>query len=186
MEKSRTHNFFYNPYTIGIGTIIIGTPIASILYDLSKNKPLLSTIFFLVKWLYTAIITVLTYSIPVYVILIILFVLALIALGDIYIGNRNRKPILPEFINYKTDTLKYFKWSWDWYFNSLHNYWEIKDLNIHCSKCGTKMLTYKSYGNYVQYQCPRCNFQIDSTQQNFEHEHIIDALIKDNLDKRRM
>lgn len=184
MEKSRTHNFFYNPYTIGI-IIALFTVFVTILIDANKSKAIFSTISFVFNWLVVGIIAILTYRIPIYAILLFLFVLVfvLIVLGNIYFGNGKSKLSLPKFINYKTDTLKNFKWSWDWRFNSLHNYWEIKDLNIHCPKCDTKMLTYESYSNYIEYKCPRCSFLIDNTQHNFEPKHIIDALIKDNLDK---
>lgn len=185
MEKSKTHKFFNNPWTITIGGTVIGSIIVSLIIDSTKNKPLLSTIVLSLNWIYTTIIKLLIYTIPVYMILLIVFVLILILLGLIYIKDTSNKINSPVFINYTTDKLKVFKWSWHWHYNTHIKKWQMVDLTIHCPNlnCDTKMLTCGSYGSYVYYLCPRCNYQIDSTQRNFEEIHIIEALIFDNIDR---
>ncbi len=185
MEKSRIHKFLNNLWTITIGGGIIVYIFGTIVIDLYNKKAILSTIVLSFNWIYTTIIKLLTYTVPVYMILLIVFVLVLIFLGLIYIKDTSNTINSPVFINYTTDTLKGFKWSWNWHFNTYIKKWEIEDLKIHCPelKCDTKMVVYKSYPNYIKYQCPRCGLEIDNTHQYFEQDYIIEALINDNIDK---
>lgn len=178
MKKSKSQSILLNPWVYGISITIIG----GLIVDKLKNKPIFSTITDTLTWIYSNAISILTFKIPLYITLLILLIL-LIIYFSYQVITKNEADIFPPFTNYKTDSLKQFKWSWNWYFNKHINKWVIEDLRIHCPKCDTKMKITIFLGNYEEYQCPRCSYKINNHESGFEEKDIIEALIIDNLDK---
>lgn len=165
-----------NPWSISIGTATFSL-FLTILYDLVKSKPILSSIGQIISWVIKVIVSILTFDIKVYWILIFLIVIVLVLF--LFVTNSKPENSKPVFINYKTEKFKKLRWSWSWKYNTKQNAWNVSDLTAHCPKCDTTMLDSDSGIYGLRYECPRCNYVISGG--DYEFKDRIETLILDNL-----
>jgi hypothetical protein len=168
-----------SPWTIGIGTAIFSFSL-TLLNDLFKEKPILSSIWQIIKWVGNLIWKILNFDIKVW--WIILFIIGIILL--IYIIDKFQKEELPKSNSndYKEDWIKGLKWSWDWEFSNSRNSWILSDLTAHCPKCDTPMIEQSmSIGTY--FDCPRCNYK--EHNRPGDESYKVQKIIIDNINRRK-
>lgn len=155
------------PWTISIGTLLL-----TILYDYFKSKPILSTIWQLLKIIGNFIVSFLNFNLKVWW-LIIIFIFVIII---IYLINKfqPKEDIKPDFYNYREDNFQGFRWTWKWDFNPYKGGWVISDLNAHCPKCDTRLIDFS--------ECPRCDFIIFDKLESYKIQHII----LDNIERNKI
>jgi uncharacterized protein YbaR (Trm112 family) len=99
----------------------------------------------------------------------------LIVFGIIKIIKKPEKSNTPEWLNYKKDYYKNWKFTWDYYLNSNYQY-AMKDLRPIC-KCGCELSLKDRVGNTCYSNgvlvCPKCNTTYPSLD-----EEIIDDFKK--------
>lgn len=171
--------FFKSPWTIGIGTTVLGGVILSIVLDLIKEVSILSTLWTAIKTVFGWIITFLTFDLKVWWVLLGIgaIILALIIIAKIS-NSKESEP--PAFLAYKKDKIGDWNWSWDWDFWMTENKWHIKDLKAHCPKCDTPMF----HDNWdTKFQCPRCNYETNYSTK-FKRRNEVEAIIIDNIHRQ--
>lgn len=169
--------FFKNPWTIGIGTTVIGGVALSIVLDLIKKVSILSTMKSILVFMWNSIISFLIFEIKVWWLLIAFaIIIALLwIIAKCYITKENDAQ--SSFLSYTQDYLLGYSWEWSWEKN-----WEgkygVENLHPICTKCKTPLV--QSYSYHSQLKCPRCN-NIISFNSSIENEVMV--LIYDNAKK---
>ncbi len=172
-------NIFKSPWTISIGTAIFSL-FLTIIYDSVKQKPILSTIGAILKWIWNLIINILTFNIRVWWLLLGIALLILV----LYLVDKFKKEetFKPDFYSYREGRFKRWKWTWGWKWSQSKGAWVIENLEAHCPNCDTPLIDNSSmYGYY--FDCPRCNFTARDGQ--CEAPHKIERIILDNIDRQR-
>ena len=146
--------FFKSPWTLGIGTTVIGGVILSIVLDLIKQVSILSTMksFFVSAGKF--IVAFLNFEIKVWwlLIAIVVFVAILWIIKRCYTAKENNSQ--PSFLSYTQDYLLGYSWEWTWE-KDWDGKYGVKNLHPVCSKCKTLLLPARNF--YSQRKCPRCN-----------------------------
>ena len=179
-DNKLTSKWWFNGFILPISVTVLGTGA----YDWIKDKPILTTLWSFLKWLYNAVVNILNIDIKLWFIL--LFILIFYIAKFIYKLIFDRPVVetesLPEWIKYKQGVLKYWLWSWDYEREPFTGKIKITRLTPICQTCNTKMTGDLLYGGY--YRCPRCEKTYDSTyNRSWESAEDIKALIKDNIEK---
>lgn len=169
--------FFKNPWTLGIGTTVIGGIVLSFILDWIKGVDWLSTLKAVMSFIVNAIVSFLNFEIKVWWILIAvaLIFLALVFIAKYYdTKTKNEKP---SFLNYTKDSMLGYTWEWE-YSKLYDGKYTIKNLHPICSKCGMILKQGGAYG--LQMECLRCKKTF-----NWEDSLRTDAqmLIEDNIKK---
>jgi hypothetical protein len=158
-----------SPWAISLGTAIFSLS-GTIIYDLSKNKPILSTILVILNSIWQFIIRVLNYNIKVWWLLLFIGIITL----AIYIVFR----LSQDEPSPKEGKFKNWRWTWNWRWHYSKNAWVISDLKAHCPRCDTPMEHFSSlYGQ--SFECPRCDYRASGSE--CEKPHKIEAIILDNI-----
>jgi hypothetical protein len=177
----QNNKWINKPWTIGIGTALIGGLLPPIIYDYCKKYTFLTTIKSFLNFTYVVIFKVLNWNIKFWWIL--LFVV--ICLGVLYIafGRSNENIKQPEFLEYKNDKFKKWRWSWEWIWDSKSNTWLLINLRAYCPKCDTGMICGRdrTWGSLV-YECPRCEYAV--SEEDGDKAYQIEKLIHDTIDRR--
>jgi len=151
--------------------------IPTIIYDLVKSQPFLSTVWSIIKFILNKIIFLLNCNVKTWWVLLFL----LVVISALYIINRlnNEEIIHPDFCSYRNDKFQY-TWSWEWIFDKKTKKWKICNLKAHCPKCDTPMIDYTNLID-PSFNCPRCNYI--SSRGTYEYSGKITLVIIDNIKK---
>ena len=168
-----------SPWTISIGTAIFSF-LLTIGYDYLKEKPILSTIWSIFKWIGNMVWKVLNFDLKIWWLIIIfgLFILTIVIIDKF----KNEETLKPDFCSYKEDTLKKWRWTWSWKLDNRKNAWIITDMKAHCPKCATPMIEY-SNRYQLSFDCPRCEFRASDAE--CDEPYKIERIILDNIDRKR-
>lgn len=168
-----------SPWGISIGTALFSL-LLTMGYDYSKRKPILSTIWNILVWIWDFIIIILNFNLKVWwIILAIGLYIFVIYLIDKF---KKEETFKPDFYSYREGRFKRWKWTWEWKWNQLKNAWTIYNLRANCPNCDTPMIEHSSmYG--LSYDCPRCDFHANDNQ--CDEPHKIERIILDNIDRKR-
>lgn len=169
--------FFKSPWTIGIGTTLLGFSL-TVIYDLVKGKQLLATMCNMFDILKSWLIIFLNFELKVWWVLTGVAIIIIILL-IISFSSDNSNNINPDFTAYTTDHFRLWRWSWRWEFNVLQKKWQIINLQAHCPQCDTPMI---SSWDEDYFRCPRCRFS--SKYDDHEKSYEVEAIIIDNLNRR--
>lgn len=145
------------------------------IYDLIKSKPILSTFWKGIIWIWK---NIFEFELKVWqiilVVLLLMFILYLLS------KRKNKSPEIQfDWRDYTKDTIHNITWSWFWEKNPLYGKWNIKDLRPLCDSCGTKMKLEDSYNRDKFAECPRCG-NVYTKQKDLEK---IEAIIIDNVQR---
>lgn len=169
--------FFKNPWTLGIGTTVIGGIALSFILDWIKGVDWLSTLKTVVNFIINAIVSFLNFELKVWWILIAvaLIVLSLVFIAKYY--DEKSKNEEPSFLSYTKDSVLGYTWEWE-YSKGYDGKYSIKNLHPVCSKCGMILKQCGMYG--LQMECLRCRKIF-----NWKETLRTDAqmLIEDNIRK---
>ena len=151
-------------------TISILTTIVPMLYDYSKEKPILTTILKIVKEIKNFVYKLFNFDLKVWWIILVALVFLIIL---------NVIKVKPDFYSYREDVFKGWKWTWSW--NKINGRWLISELDVHCPKCDTPMTINSGNYNDMIFNCPRCEFRHDDKQITLDK---IEMIIIDNIKKK--
>ncbi|MEL7586498.1 MAG: hypothetical protein AAGU19_07260 [Prolixibacteraceae bacterium] len=168
-----------SPWTISFGSAIFSL-LLTMIYDYSKEKPILSTIWLILKWIINLIWSILNFDLKVWwIILAFAFIILLLYIIDKF---KNDEKFKPDFYNYREDRFKRWRWSWEWEWSNSKKSWIISNLKAHCPNCNTPMIDHSgSYG--ILFVCPRCDFNASNEQ--CDEAHKIERIIIDNIERKR-
>ncbi len=172
-------SFIKSPWTISIGTAIFSL-ILTMLYDYFKSNPILTTIIQLIKFIWNGLISLLTFELKMW--WIILFTIVVIIIIHFAKKTATTERILPFFYNYNQEKFKKWLWSWTWQWEEYKNAWLITNLTAHCPKCETALIENSSRYR-LSFNCPRCDFQ--AYGEECDEPFQIERLILDNVERDR-
>lgn len=158
-------------YKIAIFSALIGISFTAI-YDFIKEKPILSTFWKFLKWIW---VNIFEFQVSIWQILIALFIIILI----LFLIPDKKNPT-PDFLDYTTDTFEDIIWRWKWQWISYRKEWNVKDLIPLCIKCGTATTLEETISSHDYANCPRCNQRMT----RIKKKNKIEAIIIDNLDRK--
>ena len=166
-----------SPWTIAIASAFLA-PIATMIVDAIMKKPLLSTLWIVVKALWNGIVSFLNFNIKVWWLLIGIGVIigALVIIAKVVDVQEEKQP---KFLSYKEDFFGAWKWSWRWEQNAYNKKWNVDNIRAHCPQCDTPMFSNDSESHF---RCPRCDFSTYGS--NHKKRYEIEALIIDNLERK--
>ena len=178
MNQNKEH-WVKSPWTISIGTAIFSL-LLTMGYDYSKEKPILTTVWTILKWLGNFVWTILNLDLKVWwILLAVVLFLSIVILID---KLKKEETLKPDFYNYREGKFKRWRWTWGWQLNDRKNTWLISVLNAHCPNCDTPMIEHSSiYG--LSFDCPRCEFRASGSQ--CDEPHKIERIILDNIERNR-
>lgn len=141
------------------------------IYDWVKEKPILSSLWNVLKWLWNNI-----FEFEVQVWQVLMTFLILLILKNIF--NRKDKVVTNkvDWLDYKKDSFDELEWTWGW--ERGYNNWNIINLRPLCPKCGTKMRMSENY-SYNSANCPRCENYLSKVKDSTK----IEAIIIDNIQR---
>jgi hypothetical protein len=200
MKDSTKNNFILPVIVLIIGSFII-SPIANAWYDpTQKTIPLVTPAlrFFSFVWN-----DLLNFKIPVWILILTFLIIIYIAYRIIKntevskfsatqlslendipyeddVSYEDMKEILgPDYLSYKQDTLKGWKWGWEYKCDKSRGRYTIEELRPICSKCEMKSIDNISNVDTI---CPNCDniFNIHSTAITARNK--IKALIQNKID----
>lgn len=166
-------------WTISIGTAIFSL-FLTMVYDYSKEKPILSTVWSFLKWIANLIWSVLNFDLKVWwiVVAVFVFILTLVIIDKF----KRKETFKPDFYNYREDKFKNWRWSWDWNWNRNKNAWIISEMKAHCPHCDTPLIDH-SNSYILSFDCPRCEF--NAIDRQCDEQYKIERIILDNIDRQR-
>ncbi len=149
------------------------------IYDFIKEKPVFSSLWNSVKWIWT---TVFEFELKLWY-----FLLGLVIFVTIKRTIKSKKidtVIIPseemiDWLMYKEDTIDSIKWKWDWIKNPVDGNWNAKNIQPICNKCQTKMHLSKGVWYDLNSECPRC----DNQYRNLKGIEKIESIIIDNVQR---
>lgn len=179
MEEKKK-SWLKSPWTISITTAVISFSL-TLLRDILKKIPVLSTINTIFEWVYNLIYSFLIFEVKMWWILLIIALIVIIIIILIYYISNNveeNNKINPDYLNYTSDVLKKWTWTWDYKYNYHKKKWIISDLEAHCPICDTILIERSS----THFECPRCDYYAFSDKS--EDPYKIEMLIIDNIKRR--
>jgi len=178
-NNKRKEEWIRSPWTISIGTAVFSL-LLTIVYDFSKQEPILTTIWKITKWTESFILIVLNFDLRLWWVLlgIVFLTLLLYILAKI----KNTENFKPDFCKYREDKFKNWTWTWDWEFNKRKEAWVVSKMQAHCPRCETSLIDLSNEYEAF-FECPRCDFQ---AKNNYcDDPFKIETLILDNLDRKK-
>jgi len=154
-----------------ISTLITGL-LGSFIYDFIKEKPLFTSLWNIVIWLYE---NILNYKLSLwFVVLLYIFVFS------VFLFLRNRKEIvLPSYTEDYFDGLLY-RWKWQISSNKKEISINLQSIEVCCNKCNTPLKVSDNYNFGLKGECVRCG------KYHFALKYMkdIEILILDNYNKK--
>lgn len=140
-----------NEFKISLAILTIGGA-GTIVYDQVTSATIFTTLISVIKWCWNEIIFLLTYPVKVYWIVVFFTVL----IGVLYVFSKLSKSEInrPKFLNYKSDVLKRWKWSWEYELRSKG--YTVVNLMCYCVSCAYPMKYGKDYWGKICAECPKC------------------------------
>lgn len=148
------------------------TVVFTAIWDWIKQKPILTTLINILKWLWQ---NIFEFRFALWQILALLIIYKIIrtlikkTVKETQTENKN------EWLNYTEDDIDGIKWKWFWQKNALGK-WNIENLRPICNKCGTSMKLHE-IGSYDYADCPRCEKSISE----FKSPNKVEDIIIDNV-----
>lgn len=180
MIKNKEH-WTKSAWTISIGTAIFSL-LLTIGYDYLKAKPVLTTIWAIIKYIANLFWTILNFDLKVWwiIVTVLLFILGVVLIDKFYKKEDISKP---DFYSYREGRFKKWRWTWGWNWNIGKNAWIITDMKAHCPKCDTSMIDYSNRYE-LRFDCPRCDFKASNYE--CDEPHKIERIIIDNIERQRV
>lgn len=169
-----------SPWGISIGTAIFSL-LLTMGYDYSKEKPILSTVWNIIVWIWDLILSILNFNLKVWWIITGIGIFIFI----FYIIDKFKKEesFKPDFYSYTEDRIKQWKWTWKWKWNQSKNVWIISNMEACCPNCDTPMIDHSNSTFGLSFNCPRCDFRASGIQ--CDEQYKIERIICDNIDRKR-
>ena len=164
------------PLGISMTSTLFGLILPTVLIDLFKSKPILTTIWWVITIVWKGLLNLLNLDLKLWWVLLGLTVLflGLYIYVRIYEAINSDKHKAP-FLKYTQDTFCGWKWSWTWE-RQYNGKFDIENLHSICSKCDTPLVI----DRFLTPVCPRCNFRPSTPCPDID---TVKILIHDNVRK---
>ena len=170
MGSKRKKNWIRSEWAVGLGATLFGF-LLTIGYDFLKQKPVLNTIGNILRGIWNFIISFLNFDIKVWWILCFIVLVIITVLLIAKFSKNNENSGLPKFLEYKSQWLKGYRFSWYWK-KGYDGGWNLANFKIHCPKCDTPMASTQYYDKY---NCPRCDYSnVEAVSCNKAEQVVID------------
>jgi phage FluMu protein Com len=165
--------------------ILIWSLFSAFLYDQLKVIPILKYLIIAGNWLYETTLYYLTYRIPIWWVIVFLFLVWFLNQADKYKSPPLSKPPndKPKFLEYTQDKFKNWIWKWNWEWNSTLKAYQYVNLKAYCGNCNVELLEAGSFNRAKAY-CPKCNTFYDAYVHEYEYHPGAMALLNAELEKR--
>tara|TARA_R110002050_G_C8944347_1_gene512838 strand:+ start:69 stop:599 length:531 start_codon:yes stop_codon:yes gene_type:complete len=162
--------------TFGVLIIgIIGSIIASFIYDSIKDQPLLSTLETALLFLKNFIVLILSIKVSLWKILGIA-VLLISAIKGYHFFQSRKTPKPPDYTSYVEDQFHSWVWKWDWKYDFQTESWVVTNLVPYCDDCLVRLIDRSNYLR-ANAECPNCKNRYSSAYDNYEYNDSILNLI---------
>lgn len=173
----RIKKWLKSPAGISVGVTVLGFAL-TVLYDLIKTKPVLTTIWAILQSIWRFILQCLTFQLRVWWVLLaiagLILILYVVAKID---EQKHSETNQHSFLQYTKDEIKNWTWEWDWG-KRYDGKYEVWNLHPICPRCNTPLI--HSYTGGRTMECPRCHFYAHSSIPNYD---TVKLLIHDNVKK---
>ncbi len=169
-----------SPWIISLGSTAFGV-ILTMIIDIVKDKPILSTLENLLVLIKEKFILIMRLKLELWWLLV--GILIIVLFKNTWYKMQQNKFLGPTYIDYTSDIFKNWewKWKWKWKFNTYKKSWEVTDLKAKCPTCGSTLLKYNDIIYGYSFECPMCSFS--SRGESAEHPTKIEMLIVDKANK---
>jgi hypothetical protein len=159
---------------------LIGSPLLSVVADLFRKVPIFSTIRYVALWLADLLVTLLTYEVQVWLVVLIVFMF--IAGLTVYaVVDAKKKSNTFSYLTYTEDTIDGYRWTWEYTFDAAQNKHIIGNLRAFCPQCDSPIRHKSTFlDNYTA--CIRCDYKV--TGNVYGDNNRIELLVIDNITKR--
>ena len=166
-----------HPVIVAIIPVILSF-ILTVLYDMVKNRQLLSTAKNILSFIINCVTSFLQFNIEVWWIVVAMVIIIGILFILFKIGNaKNYKQSNPLWIQYQKDSINGWNWEWKWRRDSFGRYY-VDDLHPVCNYCGSPLVYGDDFCDYLK--CVRCNRRFQHGIPQIDH---IKMLISDNVQR---
>ena len=166
-----------HPVIVAIIPVILSF-ILTVLYDMAKNRQLLSTAKNILSFIINCVTSFLQFNIKVWWIVAAMIIIIGILFILFKIGNaKNYKQSNPLWIQYRKDSINGWNWEWKWRRDSFGRYY-VDDLHPVCNYCGSPLVYGDDFCDYLK--CVRCNRRFQRGIPQIDH---IKMLISDNVQR---
>ena len=179
MNKNKEH-WIKSSWAISIGTAIFSL-LLTIAYDYFKEKPVLSTIWAIIRWIKNLTWNFLNFDLKIWWIIVAFILLTFII--KIINNSKIKETSTHKFHDYREGKFKKWRWTWSWRLNNIRKAWIISDMKAHCPNCDTAMIDYSST-YYLEFGCPRCDFKAHDSQ--CDEPQKIERIILDDIDRKNL
>lgn len=179
MKKAKS--FWANPWTVSIGSTLIGLLI-TVIFDLITAEKMFSTIKIIFSLAWKGIIIFLNFKLKVWHILagIVALVFVLFLLIK-YSERKQPAHVESDFLQYTKDNVLGYRWEWEWERDFTGEYF-IANLHPICTVCETPLVCNDDYWLKGYMKCLRCNKMYNNS---IPDENHVKVLIFDNARRRR-
>lgn len=174
----RKEHWTKSAWTISIGSAIFSL-LLTMIYDYSKDKPILTTTIAIFDWLGNLTSVVLNFDLKLWWVIISIFLL--ISIFVIIEKLKKDVTLKPDFYYYNEDKFKRWTWNWKYEWRSRENAWVICEMKAHCPNCETPMIDYSNRFD-LRFECPRCDYS--ASDEKCDEPHKIERIILDNIDRK--
>lgn len=153
-------DFFKHPIVAGTTTAFITLAITTPIVAYTKSISFIKSLKTIWEW----IISLLTFGIPVWIILLVVFV-AVTVLRIINTLAKNK----PDFLDYKSDIVEGIKWEWEFYtYGGKYNFSSPTPVPI-CRNCDGYLVLDNSHYHILKLRCEHCSFEKQISEDNFSN-----------------
>ncbi len=173
------YKWYSSPWTLTIGGALLSSIIFPGIYALIKDVSFISAFKSILIWLREAVVTVLTFEVKMWHLLILFTVLFVVLWVVAKIQNETPGNVGKDFTSYTRDSIKGLDYSWSWS-QRQSGKWAMTNLRAHCPKCETALSVEEGAWD-SEHVCPRCDsrYPLDHTKEYSKIEQII----HDNIDR---
>ncbi|NEZ45450.1 hypothetical protein [Paenibacillus alvei] len=162
--KKTLKKIFRHPIGIGVTTAVLSAIISTPIVAYVKSESFSEALVSIFNWLSNLIKSILTFGVPVWVLLLILIVYFKLIKPLSNFINRNSKP---PFLDYTDDVIEGIRWEWEWI-----DYWGKYDISSRmsavCINCNGYLVC-KNVSYYTNtLECEHCGFKKDIGDRNHE------------------
>lgn len=183
MSNTKQESWLKRFWKSALFTVIIGPITATALYDYFKEKPILSTLGFILKSIWLFILSVLNFQLRLWWIAIGLSILYLLLwVINKFNEYRQAEPKKPGYALYTSENYNNWLWKWDWVWNAKIQNWQIHNLHPYCKRCDIELVD-RSLLTRELFECPRCGKSYDGHHRETDNEEAVEKIILDNVRK---
>lgn len=170
---------FKHPIGIAVSSGVISSTISALIVAYIKSESFMSASITVWKWVISLFHSVLTFGVPVWMLLLILIIYFKLINP---ISNSFNKNSSPDFLNYKSDIIEGIRWEWEWF--SYYGKYSISNrIDAVCIHCNGYLIDNRHSYNINTLECEHCGFKKNLSE--WEHEEYRNKIKREILRRTR-